>query len=162
MAPHYRSGVLRTSGARPVDVNERALLRMSRGQLDRLFASGLCGPIPNGRAHGTAIMLPGTVFNSSIARLVNAVAWKGKTFDAIGGSLTNCISPFAFNAIAAVVFQDSSWFDREPCIVLDYSKTSVIARSIRDEIRLMAPGFYLGKVYWRGFPTFAFCLRFIE
>jgi len=32
--------------------------------------------------------------------------------------------------------------------VLDYSKTSFVARLIRDEIREVAPGRFLGIVYW--------------
>ena len=35
----------------------------------------------------------------------------------------------------------------ESCIVLDYSKTSRVAGSVRDEIREIAPGLYIGVVY---------------
>jgi hypothetical protein len=37
--------------------------------------------------------------------------------------------------------------DGRPCIVIDYSKTSLIACLIRDEIREVAPGLYLGVVF---------------
>lgn len=33
--------------------------------------------------------------------------------------------------------------------MLDYSETSFFAHWIRDEIRQIGPGFYLGKVYWK-------------
>jgi hypothetical protein len=39
-----------------------------------------------------------------------------------------------------------SLFDGKECIVLDYSKISLVANRIRDEIRLIAPNFYLGRV----------------
>src|SRR5438105_941760 len=34
------------------------------------------------------------------------------------------------------------------CIVLDYSHTSLVAPWIRDEIREVSPGVYLGIVFW--------------
>ena len=34
------------------------------------------------------------------------------------------------------------------------------ARKIRDEIRLIGPGFYLGKVYWGKTRLIDFCLQF--
>ena len=38
--------------------------------------------------------------------------------------------------------------DDNETIVIDYSKTSLLARVIRDEIREVEPGVYLGKVWW--------------
>lgn len=46
------------------------------------------------------------------------------------------------------------------CIVLDYSETSIVAHYIRDEVRLIEPGFYLGKVYWAHERLIDFCLQF--
>ena len=46
------------------------------------------------------------------------------------------------------------------CIVLDYSKTSLVAHWIRDEIRLIGENFYLGKVYWDKKRLIDFCLEF--
>jgi hypothetical protein len=44
--------------------------------------------------------------------------------------------------------------------VLDYSQTSLVASHIRDEIRLIEPGFYLGKVYWDSKRLIDFSLDF--
>ena len=41
-----------------------------------------------------------------------------------------------------------SWFDGQPAIILDYSKTSLIAHKVRDEIREVSPGTFLGIVYY--------------
>ena len=49
---------------------------------------------------------------------------------------------------------------RPECIVLDYSKTSLIAERVRDEIRLISPNFYLGKCYWGKRRLIDFCLEF--
>jgi len=136
------------------------LIKMSQAALDDLFRVSPPGPIPNGEAGGTAIIAPGTVFSPEIAELVNVFAWKGKTFDGKRGVLTNRILPIGLNAIVAEVYVDKSWFDGNDCIVLDYSKTSLVAHWIRDEIRLIAPNFYLGLVYWDKTRLINFCLQF--
>jgi hypothetical protein len=136
------------------------LMAMSQKELDDLFLKSPAGPIPNGPAKGTAIIAPGTVFSKEIAEAINFFAWQGKTFDAARGVLTNKISILGFNAILAEVGLGESWMDHKECIVLDYSKTSTVAHWIRDEIRLIAPNFYLGKVYWAQKRLIDFCLEF--
>lgn len=136
------------------------LLTMSQAQLDELFTQSPAGPIPNGPAKGTAIIAPGTVFSKEIAEIINLFAWQGKTFDAQRGVLTNKVSILGFSAILAEVYKGESWLDHKECIVLDYSKTSLVAHWIRDEIRLIAPDFYLGVVYWGQKRLIDFCLEF--
>ena len=63
--------------------------------------------------------------------------------------LVNKITPFSLTFIVAKVYRGNSWMDGRPTIVIDYSKTSFFARLIRDEIREVEPGVYLGKVWWR-------------
>ena len=135
-------------------------LTMSSQELDDLFAKSEPGPIPNGPANGTAIIAPGTPFSGAIAELINVFSWQGKTFDAAHGVLTNRISLLGFNAIVAEVYADTSLFDQKPCIVLDYSKTSMLAKRVRDEIRLVGPGLYLGLVYWDNKKLIHFSLQF--
>ena len=65
---------------------------------------------------------------------------------------------FGLEAIVAKVYKGESWLDGKECIVLDYSETSLVAQWIRDEIRLIGPGFYLGKVYWGKDRLIDFCL----
>ena len=137
------------------------LLRMTQAQLDALFTASSSGPIPDGTANGTAIIAPGTVWSLEIAEFINYFVWKGKTFDAQRGVLTNRILPLGLNAIVAEVYKDASWLDQKECIVLDYSKTSLVAHWIRDEIRLIGPKFYLGKVYWDKKQLIDFCLEFV-
>jgi hypothetical protein len=142
----------------PYDVDQ--LLAMSRADLDDLFTKSPAGPIPNGSAKGTAIIAPDTVFSKEIAEVINFFAWQGKTFDAQRGVLTNKISVLGFNAIVAEVYTGESWFDKKECIVLDYSRTSMVAHWIRDEIRQIGPNFYLGVVYWAQKRLIDFCLEF--
>jgi hypothetical protein len=136
------------------------LLSMSQTELDDLFSGSPSGDIPNGEAEGNAIIAPGTIFSLEIASLINIFAWQGKTFDAAHGTLTNRISAFGVNAIVAQVYKAASWFDNKECIVLDYSKTSIAAKHIRDEIRQIGPGCYLGIVYWDKTRTIHFALQF--
>jgi len=142
----------------PYDVLQ--LLKMSNDQLDQLFGGSTAGDIPDGPAKGTAIIAPGTQFSSEIAEFVNLFAWKGKTFDAKRGVLRNRILPLGLNAIVATVYKAPSWLDNKECIVLDYSETSLVAQWIRDEIRLIGPNFYLGRVYWEKKPLIHFLLQF--
>jgi len=58
------------------------------------------------------------------------------------------------------VYKGKSWFDNKECIVLDYSKTSLLAKHIRDEIRQIGPGLYLGVVFWDQTRTLNFALQF--
>ena len=60
----------------------------------------------------------------------------------------------------AKVYKDESWLDGEESIVLDYSKTSLVAHWVRDEIRVVAPGTYLGLVYWERTKILDFALEF--
>jgi hypothetical protein len=136
------------------------LLRMSQQELDDLFTASDAGPTPDGQADGTAIIAPGTVYSPEIAMLINHFAWQGKVFDAASGYLRNRILPFGLNAIVAKVYKAPSWLDGKECVVLDYSETSVVAHWIRDEIRLISPQLYLGKVYWDKARLIDFALKF--
>jgi hypothetical protein len=136
------------------------LLTMSQPQLDELFTGSAAGPIPSGEATGTAIVAPGTAFNPEIARFISLFAWQGKIFDAEKGVLRNKILPFGLSAIIARVYKENSWLDGKECIVLDYSDTSLVAQWIRDEIREISPGMYLGKVYWGRQRLIDFALQF--
>lgn len=142
----------------PYDVAK--LLTLSQAELDALFTNSPVGNIPDGEAEGTAIVAPGTAFSPNIARFVNHFAWQGKVFDGKKGVLKNKILAFGLNAIIAKVYKGPSWLDGKECIVLDYSDTSIVAQWIRDEIRQIEPGLYLGKVYWDKTRLIDFALKF--
>lgn len=136
------------------------LMKMSQAELDALFTASPAGNIPAGEGVGTAIIATGTVFSPAIAEAINLFAWQGKIFDPKTGTLRNKILPLGFSAVIAKVYKGTSWLDGKECIVLDYSETSLVAHYIRDEIREIEPGFYLGKVYWSNSRLFDFCLKF--
>ena len=138
------------------DPNE--FLSMSADELDQLFRNSPAGDIPTGEGKGLAIIAPGTSISDEIAWFVNIFTWKG--FDPASGTLRNKILPLGHKAIVAKVYKEKSWFDDNECIVLDYSRTSFVAQAIRDEIRLVAPGIYLGIVFWGKTKLIHFALQF--
>lgn len=138
----------------------RDLRRMSRGEHDELFLASTAGRIPRGRADGTALLLPGSRLQSLLAGLVRMFWWKGKIFRPETRDLKNRLGPLGFPAIRAEVYVDTSWFADGPAIILDYSRTSLVAGLIRDEIREVAPGLYLGVVYLGRWRIAGFILEF--
>jgi hypothetical protein len=136
------------------------LMKMSQAQLDELFRISPTGNIPRGEAEGTAIIDPGTELSDIAAKFVHIFVWRGKIFDPETGQLHNAILPLGVKAIIAKVYKDKSWFDEKECIVLDYSQTSLIAHWVRDEIREVTPGLYLGIVYWDKAKLINFALAF--
>jgi len=130
----------------------RSWLELSREELDDIYRQADAGRLPSGDMVGTAI-----VAGSSLARcyamFARLFAWQGKVFDLFPpdqqqGVLINKVTPFRLSFIVAKVYKDSSWLDGRETIVIDYSKTSFFARKIRDEIREIEPGVYLGKVWF--------------
>jgi len=133
---------------------------MTQDRLDALFAGSAAGPIPDGDAKGAAIILAGTVWQRPLAALATHCFWQGKVFDEKNGELVNKILPFGMQAIKAKVYMAPSWVDNKECIVLDYSHTSLLFGSIRDEIREVSPCVYLGVVFIGKRKTINFALEF--
>ncbi|KAF2112067.1 hypothetical protein BDV96DRAFT_649429 [Lophiotrema nucula] len=136
------------------------LLVMTDSELANIFSSAEAGPVPNGEGEGTAIVAPGTPFTPEIAKFISFFAWQGKIFNAEKMALLNKITVFGLDAILAQITREPSWIDGKECIVLDYSKTSAVAHWVRDEIRLISPGFYLGRVFWKKDHLMYFTLKF--
>ncbi|MDP9223526.1 MAG: hypothetical protein M3P18_06660 [Actinomycetota bacterium] len=133
---------------------------MSQDELDALFRSSPAGEIPRGEARGTVLVAPGTELSGPAAKLIHLLVWQGKVFDPEKGELRNEILPIGIKAVRAQVYKEASWLDQKETIVLDYSKTSLVAHWIRDEIREIAVGVYLGLVYWERHRLLHFALEF--
>jgi hypothetical protein len=138
-------------------------LDLNRDQLDEIYMTAKAGNIPSGDTRGTAIVA-GSLLARWYARFARLFGWQGKVFDLFppsqqNGILINKISPFSLTFIVAKVYKDDSWMDGKETIVIDYSKTSFFAKNIRDEIREVEPGVYLGKVWWGKTRILDFALR---
>jgi hypothetical protein len=136
------------------------IVDMPQAEIDELFRSSAAGDIPTGEAVGTVIYHPDTKTADIAEKLVHLIAWQGKVFDPEKGELRNEITPLHLKAIKAKVYKDNSWFDGNEAIILDYSHTSLVAHYIRDEIRLVGEGLYLGIVFWDHDRVLNFALQF--
>jgi hypothetical protein len=141
-----------------VDVPQ--LSAMSPDELDALYRNSDAGEIPRGEGAGTALIAPGTRLEQPAEKLIHLLAWQGKVFDPDKGELRNRILPFGVEAIRAKIYKHDSRLDGKETIVLDYSQTSLVAHWIRDEIREVSPGVYLGLVYWANRRLLHFALEF--
>jgi hypothetical protein len=136
------------------------LLTMTAEQLDNLFTNSPAGDIPDGDTKGTALIATGTQYSPEIAEFINHFAWQGKVFDAQDGLLVNKILISGIKAVIASVYKGPSWVDSKECIVIDYSKTSLLAHHVRDEIRNIGPRLYMGPVFWDKTRLIHFALQF--
>lgn len=136
-----------------------SLGRMSQRELDDLFASSTAGAMPAGVGEGRAIVAPRTPVGAGLQPLLH-LAWRGKVFYPERADLLNRVGPFGLLLARAQVYRDDSWLDGREAIVLDYSVAALPFRAIRDEIREVASGLYLGVVYWVGTKTVNFALQF--
>lgn len=119
---------------------------MSWGELEQLYRQAAPGAIPTGYARGRAIYCPCAPLTPARSKLSQAM-WHGKHFCPADGTLINqwCLGT---QAVRAGVSYGESWLDGKPSIVMDYRGMSPIIWShVRDEIREIAPGLYLGLMY---------------
>ena len=129
---------------------EATLMRLGNLLLDELFRASPSGPIPKGKLRGTVLAFPGTRAVKPISMVARVLFWQGKVVDAEQASLKNLITPLRLRLIKATLSTAESWVDGDPIVLIDYSRTSRVAHMVRDEIRLVGPGLYLGVVFlWR-------------
>jgi hypothetical protein len=110
--------------------------------------------------------------NRAALEKVMMAIWKGKTFDKVHRSLMNQITPLKIPAFPAKLYCGQSLLDKnEESVIIDYAfaddlpdyhdlRDKIATRSgvgIRDEIRMISPGFYLGRAYMQG----VFALNFV-
>jgi hypothetical protein len=135
-------------------------MRRPRAELDTVFGDCAVGPMPDGNADGEALIATGTPWARLIGAFIRVFVWQGKIFDAPAGFLKNKLTPFGIRAVPGRLYQGPSWFDDKECIVLDYSRTSLVAFLVRDELRQVKHPLYLGKVFLGRKALFHFTLEF--
>lgn len=123
------------------------LVRSDRATLEALYAQGTATIPPPGFAPGRAIPNPGarnTVRRSKTIGLL----WKGKVFSE--GQMINRLAG-GREAVTASVYVGESWLDGKPSVIFDYSGSKRFG-DVRDEVREVSPGVYLGVMYVRKCP----------
>ena len=126
----------------------------ARGNL----SPGDCHWDPTRPGQGDCHPAPGTRRNGVMARGTRLV-WQGKIFNPAESSAVNRF--FGLPIVRAQVYQEQSWLDGAPALILDYSHTSRIYAENRDEIRQIAPGLLLGLMYARTTPQPALRMFFV-
>ncbi len=119
------------------------LVRMPAADLTALYSASPAASVPNGFVPGRAIKNPGsrrTAANAQFTRLV----WQGKIFRDDGTMVNRVFG--AGRAIPADVYIGESLLDGQPAMILDYSR-SRLWPDVRDEVREVSPGLYLGIMY---------------
>jgi hypothetical protein len=127
--------------------------------LEKLYRQSAAGTIPAGFARGKVIYGPETRFAGARSRMAGRL-WQGKHF-ADDGTLIN--QWLGMKAIRARVAYGPSWLDGKTSIILDYHDESRVWADVRDEMREVAPGLYVGAMYLRRCPDprlkLFFCLE---
>lgn len=143
-------------------ITARSLLRRSRKELDKLFSESPLGAIPEDEGAGTMIVCPGGFVAGFLAWVTRWFRWQGMVFSPTEKCAHNFVTPFGIKAFKANVYEGESRFDGRPCIAIDYSNTSFLAKHIRGELRLVAPNLYLGQAYWgeRATPLAKFAISY--
>jgi hypothetical protein len=125
----------------PLRMND--LVRMNRCELEALYRQAEVGCPPCGVTRGRAIFNPGSRLTVPASR-VTRVLWQGKVFKDDGMMVNRVLG---VRAVQARVYPGQSWLDGNPSLVLDYKGASRLFPNVRDEIREVSPGLYLGIMY---------------
>jgi hypothetical protein len=133
--------------AGPPGLTMDALTQMSWPDLEALYREAGPGAICPGYAVGRAIYCPGAPL-AGVKTKVTGWLWKGKHFEP-NDTLVN--QWLGFRAIRARVYYGASYLDGKPSLLMDYTETSHVWSDVRDEVREVAPGLFLGIMY-RGAP----------
>jgi hypothetical protein len=152
-------------------------------QLAKLLPSALAehfrhGQVPhslaelNGRARGRVLFLAGWAARQPQARTMQRLLsarwfpWLGKSIHAQEGTLVaSGVNHFRFlanwTAFPFIVRVEPSHLDGQSTVVLDYSHASPWpVRAMRDELRQVAPGLFLGPAFLRVGPFHRLILFF--
>lgn len=115
---------------------------MSWPALEATYRAATAGDPPCGDFRGSALYCLGKK-GGKFRRESSQLLWVGKRFE--GGCMVNRWR--AGTAVRAAVSVGPSWLDGAPSVLMDYrGESAVVWRNIRDEIRPVGPGVYLGMM----------------
>jgi hypothetical protein len=117
------------------------LQKFDRCHLDHLFTQGRVASPPVGLGRGRILWLTDVKRPQLQARL-SGIVWKGKYFYPDGRFINQWLG---FRAVAAQVTVGPSWFDGQPCFIMEYPPHAAVFGNARDELREIAPGLFLGR-----------------
>ena len=124
------------------------LVRSDRATLEGLYSQGAVTTPPPGFAPGRAIPDPGTRKTVRKSKMIGLL-WKGKVFS--DGQMINRLAG-GREAVTASVYVGESWLDGKPSLILDYAGSKRFG-DVRDEMREVSPGVFVGLTYVRKCPS---------
>jgi hypothetical protein len=127
----------------PAPQTMQELVRLPAADLTALFSVSPAANAPSGFVPGRAIKKPGSRMTAPNSRATHLV-WQGKIFRDDGTMINRMFG--IGKAIPADVYVGDSILDGRPALILDYSR-SRLWPEVRDEIREVSPGLYLGVMY---------------
>jgi hypothetical protein len=121
------------------------LKKMHECELTRLFENAPPGDIPTGYARGQVLLMIDAKLPRLQARIASSI-WKGKHIDGDG----EFVNQFpGFKALHGKAELGVSSHDSKPCIVMSYPPDTPLFGNTWDELREVAPGLYLARLYER-------------
>jgi hypothetical protein len=124
------------------------LARLSWPELEGLYRQAEPGSVPAGYVRGRALYDRSAPLAGARSALTR-VLWHGKHFRP-DGTLINQWA--GVKGVKARVLCGPSWLDGKPSTVMDYRGTSRVWADVRDEIREVAPGLWLGVMFRQRCP----------
>lgn len=121
-----------------------ALRQATPGGWEGLFREGVTDGGPVGTTRGTVLYADDARFPRVKARLQGTL-WKGKVFHGDGTFTNRWIG--GVRAGTADTAVEPSWLDGQPSLVVRYSPSALVFRNVRDELRQVGPGVWLGRSY---------------
>jgi len=110
---------------------------------EALFCQGSLGCTPLGPTRGTVLYADGK--HPWLKAHMQGVVWKGKTFHGDGTFTNRWLG--GVSAVSAGICVEPSWLDGQPCFVMQYAPDAPVFGNVRDELREIAPGTWLGRSY---------------
>lgn len=140
-------------------MSKEQLLCMNWCQLEQLYRSLKPGPMPSGYYRGTVIYGCDKMFPKLASKLAG-LWWKGKHYDLCDCTVVN--QWLVTKAVRARLSYGPSRFDGNSSVIMDYSGTCFPRwRDVRDELREVAPGLYLGAMFYHSRPCSGPSLYFV-
>ncbi len=126
-----------------------SLGRMSAHQLESLYRDGKVFEPSDGFLKGRAFPKPDK-FGHQLRSETIGLVWKGKNIYTNDAIMLNQVGKKQM--VAASISKEESWLDGKPSVIFDYAVGPKWAQKARDEVREIAPGLYLGIMYYRNCP----------
>lgn len=122
------------------------LQQMSECELAALYASSDVGTPFSGPMDGKILLITDAKCPKLRAKFQN-IAWKGKNAQPDGTFVNRWVG--GIEKIGSRYEIAPSWIDGKPAIVVEYPSDTKLLWNMRDEVRQVAPGLYMGPIFDR-------------